>query len=713
MKIIINESQFINLFEAANLTDIHKKYYNKIPEDIFMKIVSADPTYRVEKSQKMGKYGKWLLQLYLNRRLKLEDLYKATDYLRCFVDYYNVIKDKDINKIKSLQELYEIVQPYLGGDIATSKSDEVRKIKEDAEKVYEDNEWLVIIPHTQAASCYYGKGTQWCTAAERSNNMFDHYNSQGPLYINIDKVNGAKYQFHFESDSFMDENDNPIDSPVADTCGLSEGLCNWYRENVEESLKIFEVWVDFFYIEESACEYVMIQNEEDETIYRLYDKTNNENICGGLVCSDGIQEMRKWYLTLYKKGYCIIPNVKGLYTLIIHDSDSLYDMVDNAVSVEKIGNNYSDMNDEYIFFDVTYEDGSRCILENNGTNQYQCEDGSMIQYMDSVTYDCIEIKKTNGFSDLLNWNYEQIFYNLRDIEFNYDEDDVFYAYNKEGHRIKVNMYNGNEEVVDDIKENINKVLKKFINEVIDEDRTELQDGLVEVDNFEAIKKLMKFENPGDTLYFIQIKKRDKDNPGQKSQFQAAMHLKEYYIRSLDELNRAEQEIKTLCANESARAYIWLNARSSAVVDKYAERNRRAWSNNPYLLKKYGRKYSALAAAKSLDTDDRPLCFVDVDSDDPKDIDMVLQIIKNANIKPIYQYRSLNNGLHIILPNKEDAKKLDFSSVNGDLSGMNKVVKMNAKVGVEIDKPVLLYACLKPQGYDKQQARFNKWTQGKV
>ena len=35
--------------------------------------------------------------------------------------------------------------------------------------------------------------------------------------------------------------------------------------------------------------------------------------------------------------------------------------------------------------------------------------------------------------------------------------------------------------------------------------------------------------------------------------------------------------------------------------------------------------------------------------------------------------------------------------------------MNAKVGLEIDKPVLLYAHLKPQGYAKQQARFNKWT----
>ena len=35
MRIIINESQFINLFEAATLNDIYTKYYSKIHQDIF------------------------------------------------------------------------------------------------------------------------------------------------------------------------------------------------------------------------------------------------------------------------------------------------------------------------------------------------------------------------------------------------------------------------------------------------------------------------------------------------------------------------------------------------------------------------------------------------------------------------------------------------------------------------------------------------------
>ena len=94
MKILLSEQQFMYLFEAVSLDDIYLKYYNDIPKDVFEQIVSADPTYR---PNKMGKFGKWLLSLYKSNNLKLEDLYKATNYLRCFIDYYNVIQNKDIN----------------------------------------------------------------------------------------------------------------------------------------------------------------------------------------------------------------------------------------------------------------------------------------------------------------------------------------------------------------------------------------------------------------------------------------------------------------------------------------------------------------------------------------------------------------------------------------------------------------------------------------
>ena len=234
-QLVLNNNKY--LFEQylieATLDDIYTKYYSNIPQDEFWQIIKADPTYNEQKSQKMGKYGKWLLNLYKQGKLKNEDLYKATDYLSYFVKYYNKITEKDINKLPDLPSLYNIIKPYKeasdnGEDIATSKSDEVRRIKKDAEKVFEDNQWLVIIPHTQEASCYYGKNTQWCTAATDSYNMFNQYNNKGPLFINIRKTDGKKFQFHFETNSFMDETDTPIRTPIAKTIGLNANLVQYY-----------------------------------------------------------------------------------------------------------------------------------------------------------------------------------------------------------------------------------------------------------------------------------------------------------------------------------------------------------------------------------------------------------------------------------------------------------------------------------------------------
>lgn len=237
--IIISESQKERLFEdliteIANLSDIYQKYYaNKLEEDIFYQLIKLDPSYNQDNPNKMGKYGKWIINLYLNKNLKLEDLYKVTDYLKYFIKYYNRIPNKDINIYKTLPDLYDAISEFKeaeenGEDIATSKSDEIRRIKSESEVFYEDSKWLVIIPRSQEASCYYGKGTQWCTAAERSNNMFDKYASEGDLYINIDKETGRKYQFHFESSSFMDERDYEIITPIAKRIGLTETLVEEY-----------------------------------------------------------------------------------------------------------------------------------------------------------------------------------------------------------------------------------------------------------------------------------------------------------------------------------------------------------------------------------------------------------------------------------------------------------------------------------------------------
>ena len=93
----------------------------------------------------------------------------------------------------------------VNNNLKDSKRSKIRLIKkQEAEKLYEDDAYIIIHPKTMAASCLYGKGTKWCTAA-KEDNRFDTFNSQGKLYIVIDKIDNHKYQFHFESQSYKDE----------------------------------------------------------------------------------------------------------------------------------------------------------------------------------------------------------------------------------------------------------------------------------------------------------------------------------------------------------------------------------------------------------------------------------------------------------------------------------------------------------------------------
>jgi hypothetical protein len=177
--------------------------FNKI-EDLYPKV----------NNQHNKGYFMWIYNQ-LKKGLKYEDFYKVKEYLRLFNKFINRIdgNKRDINKYKSIQDLYDVVRDFEGNEdeITTSNSSEIKKIKEkEIDLVYSDGEWSVYVPLTERASCLIGKGTQWCTAADVSDNMFDHYNKQGKLYVLINKDDNSKYQLHFESNQLMDVNDREV-----------------------------------------------------------------------------------------------------------------------------------------------------------------------------------------------------------------------------------------------------------------------------------------------------------------------------------------------------------------------------------------------------------------------------------------------------------------------------------------------------------------------
>lgn len=240
MKIIINES----ILTEAPIDDIFTKYYEKdFSNENFLKIISYDPTTIIKEGVpvKMGMYSKWLLDRVKVEKIKLEDLYKIKGDLEIFNKNKNSLSklgfSNDIIKYKTVRDLYELIkhlQDNVSDEDLLSNAEKERNIKKEAKKIYEDDTWIVVVPQTEEAACFYGKGTRWCTAATGSENYFDHYNEEGRLFININKNTKRKFQFHFESEQFMDEDDEMIYPPDY----LTDGILNFYN-NIPETLDIF------------------------------------------------------------------------------------------------------------------------------------------------------------------------------------------------------------------------------------------------------------------------------------------------------------------------------------------------------------------------------------------------------------------------------------------------------------------------------------------
>jgi len=161
------------------------------------------------------KYVQWLANRYANYEFKLEDWSQVRSELKEFDKVKSRLAIKDINQYKSLTSLYSALDEFKDKDVRsnTQKSKDERKALFDdgeAELFYKDSLITITVPKTANAACELGKGTRWCTSA-RTHNAFHQYSRQGDLYIVDTKK--EKFQLHFESGQFMDEEDVELDFP--------------------------------------------------------------------------------------------------------------------------------------------------------------------------------------------------------------------------------------------------------------------------------------------------------------------------------------------------------------------------------------------------------------------------------------------------------------------------------------------------------------------
>lgn len=139
-----------------------------------------------------------LIKWYLDGSMHfIEDASKSRSAIKGYDKFRNRVK-QDISKM-SFNEFLD-----LGDQLSASQSkSEIRSAEEQAfydnddATLFVNNENLkIVIPNTEEASIYFGRGTRWCTAADE-NNMFDEYRDV-PLYIIMFKGRPDKWQFYLK-----------------------------------------------------------------------------------------------------------------------------------------------------------------------------------------------------------------------------------------------------------------------------------------------------------------------------------------------------------------------------------------------------------------------------------------------------------------------------------------------------------------------------------
>jgi len=160
----------------------------------------------------------------------------------------NIIKGQDKDIGKWIKAGWESFKEFIDqSSTQQSKRQYKKKVKSDSITVYEDDEKIVVIPLSEKVSCYYGKNTQWCTAAT-NDNMFNKYaiiQRNIPFYVLM--RDGSKfacmYNKHTRVFDCYDERDKSItEGNFKNQTGITRadmiGWYNEYKNPIEEAFSL-------------------------------------------------------------------------------------------------------------------------------------------------------------------------------------------------------------------------------------------------------------------------------------------------------------------------------------------------------------------------------------------------------------------------------------------------------------------------------------------
>jgi len=160
------------LLKEGRKEDLKKKYSDKYDEE------DLDFILGISDLQDFNhKYTDWVLKRLLEYADVTEVAEIAVGLVKDFDKYQKNLEKKDINQYLSIDELEKALESF-------KEKEKEKELESQTEKIYEDENFLVLVPKTIEASCKYGSGTKWCTTI-RNADHFQRYTSgkQGLYYI--------------------------------------------------------------------------------------------------------------------------------------------------------------------------------------------------------------------------------------------------------------------------------------------------------------------------------------------------------------------------------------------------------------------------------------------------------------------------------------------------------------------------------------------------
>ena len=213
----------MRLYEAVHTREPDRPEAALPPEDLLARFRAADPT-------RNGACLPWLLRTYSTGGYRLEDLSKAHDTLIALARLRGQLPNtatidgevrnpRKLGSHVTLASLWSVISPLVEAERLAQEDDggeqentNKKRALSQSRVIHRSARMVIAVPLTEEASCWWGQGTQWCTAA-RKNNAFEHYHKRAPLIViclrKSDDLPARKLQLHIHASGmqFMDEND--------------------------------------------------------------------------------------------------------------------------------------------------------------------------------------------------------------------------------------------------------------------------------------------------------------------------------------------------------------------------------------------------------------------------------------------------------------------------------------------------------------------------